>query len=322
MQPVVASPAMVAVLSAAKRAAVTEAGVLITGESGVGKEVLARYIHDASARSARQFVPFNCATVPKDMIDSQLFGYRRGAFTGAVDSFPGIIRGAESGTLFLDEVGELPLDIQPKLLRFLDAQEIHALGEIQPRRVDVRVIAATNRSLEQLAAKGQFRGDLYYRLNIIGLHIPPLRERREDIPPLVEHFLAQAQRRLHRSRIRLSPATLARLTWCEWPGNVRQLSSEVFRLVAGADSGQVVGPEALSVEVTTASADCRADAAAGQEHLQALDIDQPLRQLVDEVERASVENALRATGGSKTLAAKRLGISRKGLYLKRVRLRI
>ena len=182
--------------------------VLITGESGTGKELVARAIHVGSHRSAAMFLPYNCTTTGRDLADSQLFGHRRGAFTGAVSDQPGLIRSAAAGTLFLDEIGDLPLDVQPKLLRFLEQSEIMPIGETQPQRVDVRVLAATNADLEQRVAEGKFREDLYYRLSVIRIHVPPLRERREEIPHLSTFFLREASERLGKPDIHLSSAAL------------------------------------------------------------------------------------------------------------------
>src|SRR4029077_16432259 len=170
--------------------------VLITGESGTGKELVARAIHVGSHRSAAMFLPYNCTTTGRDLADSQLFGHRRGSFTGAISDQPGLVRTAAGGTLFLDEIGDLPLDVQPKLLRFLEQQEIMPIGETLPQRVDVRVLAATNADLEQRVADGKFREDLYYRLSVIRIHVPPLRERREEIPHLSTYFLREALERL------------------------------------------------------------------------------------------------------------------------------
>src|SRR5690606_13678412 len=184
-----ASPAMIDLVKTTRRIASATVPVLITGETGSGKEVLARALHQASGRRDRIFLPFNCTAVPRDMLDAHLFGYRRGAFTGAHDDFAGVIRSASGGTLFLDEIGEMPLEVQPKLLRFLESSEIHPLGEPRPLSVDVRIVAATNADLEQLMNDGRFREDLYYRLHVVRLRVPPLRDRREEIVLLVESML-------------------------------------------------------------------------------------------------------------------------------------
>src|SRR5262249_14478335 len=181
------SEQMAEVLGIARKIAANPISVLLTGETGTGKEMLAKAIHRASPRSDKVFLPFNCSAVPRDMLESQLFGHRKGAFTGADTAFPGVIRAAAGGTLFLAEIADIGLDVQQKLLRFLDSHEIHPLGEPQPMKVDVRVIAATNKNLEELVTAGLFREDLFYRLAIVRLKLPPLRERREEIPALVEH---------------------------------------------------------------------------------------------------------------------------------------
>ena len=201
---VIAAANMKELVEITRRVAGSGATVLVTGESGTGKELLARAVHEASRRSLKPFTPFNCTALSREMIDSQLFGYRRGAFTGAHDHFPGVIRAAAGGTLFLDEIGEMPLDVQPKLLRFLESGEIHPLGEPRPITVDVRVVAATNANLEQLVAAGRFREDLFYRLNVVRLQVPPLRERREEIPLLVHHFIDRFSRESQKTGIRLA----------------------------------------------------------------------------------------------------------------------
>ena len=177
--------------AASRRIAPTDLPVLITGETGTGKEVIAREVHDHSHRAKKPFAAFVCSAVPRETLDSHLFGHRRGAFTGAVDSFLGVIRANEGGTLFLDEIAEISADLQTKLLRFLETGEVHPLGETRPVKVNVRVIAATNQPLEQLLADGRFREDFYYRLNVMRFHLPPLRERREEILPLIDHFLTR-----------------------------------------------------------------------------------------------------------------------------------
>ena len=211
--------------------------VLITGESGTGKDLVARAIHAGSPRSGRMFLPYNCTSATRELADSQLFGHRRGSFTGAVADQPGVLRTAVGGTLFLDEVGDLPLDVQPKLLRFLEQGEVLPVGETRPQKVDVRVVAATNADLEQRVAEGKFREDLFYRLSVIRIHVPPLRERREEIPHLSTFFLREASERLGKPGVRLSPETLDLFDSFPWPGNVRQLRNEIQRAVALAPSG-------------------------------------------------------------------------------------
>ena len=225
--------------------------VLITGESGTGKELVSRAIHVGSLRSAAMFLPYNCTTTGRDLADSQLFGHRRGAFTGAVSDQPGLVRSAAGGTLFLDEIGDLPLDVQPKLLRFLEQHEIMPIGETHPQRVDVRVLAATNADLEQRVAEGKFREDLYYRLAVIRIHVPPLRERREEIPHLSTYFLREASDRLGKPDILLSSETLDTFSQFWWPGNVRQLKNEIQRAVALSVPGGTIEPSHLSPEIAS-----------------------------------------------------------------------
>ena len=224
--------------------------VLITGESGTGKELIARAIHAGSLRSAATFLPYNCTTTTRELADSQLFGHRRGAFTGAVNDQPGLIRAAAGGTLFLDEVGDLPFDVQPKLLRFLEQSEILPVGDTRPQSVDVRVLAATNADLEQRVAEGKFREDLYYRLSVIRIHIPPLRQRRDEIPHLATFFLRESADRLGKPDVQLSAEVLSLFASYWWPGNVRQLRNEVQRAVALAAPGSTVVPDQLSPDLT------------------------------------------------------------------------
>ena len=248
-----ASPAMMRVVEQIQRLQGNELTVLITGESGTGKELVARAIHVGSLRSSAVFLPYNCTTTTRELADSQLFGHRRGSFTGAVNDQLGLVRTATGGTLFLDEIGDLPLDVQPKLLRFLEQGEIMPIGETRPQRVDVRVIAATNADLEQRVAEGKFREDLYYRLTVIRILIPPLRDRREEIPHLTSLFLREASERLGKPDVFLTPDTLELLAQYWWPGNVRQLRNEIQRLVALSRAGQGIGPEHLSPEITSAA---------------------------------------------------------------------
>lgn len=241
-----ASPAMRKLRGELSRLVGSSATVIITGESGAGKEVVARAIHDLSDRASKPYVAFNCATVPRELFEGQLFGYRRGSFTGASSDHPGVIRAAAGGTLFLDEIGELPLDIQPKLLRFLENGEVFPLGERRPLRVDVRVLAATHRNLTELVQAGKFREDLYYRLQVVPIHVPPLRERREDIGLLARHFLREQTR--HGDPPVLGPDALSRLTAHHWPGNVRELRNVIERAMAFSPRPSVLRAEHLRLD--------------------------------------------------------------------------
>ncbi|HQZ39235.1 MAG TPA: sigma-54 dependent transcriptional regulator [Vicinamibacterales bacterium] len=317
---VYASEAMAELVKTTRRIAPSTATVLITGETGAGKEVVARALHQASGRSGT-FLPFNCTTVPRDMLDSQLFGYRRGAFTGAVEEYQGLIRSAEHGTLFLDEIGEMPLELQPKLLRFLEAGEILPFGETRPIHVDVRIVAATNADLDQLVGEGRFREDLYYRLNVIRLRVPPLRERREEVPLLVQSLLDRFAREAQREAIRVSEEAMEYLALYHWPGNARQLGNELRRLSALAEPGAVVMPEHLSPEIAASRPSAAAARALGAAEL-VVRTDQPLAAATEHVERVLIAQALDQSEGNLERAAQLLGLSRKGLFLKRQRLGI
>jgi two-component system response regulator AtoC len=225
------SAAMFAVKKIVNRVAPTDATVLISGESGVGKELVARTVHQESPRRSQPFIKVNCAALPKDLLESELFGYERGAFTGAHRNKPGKFELANSGTIFLDEIGEMSLPLQAKLLNVLQDREFSRLGSRQDVRVDVRVIAATNRDLALLADCGRFREDLYYRLNVVSIHLPLLRDRREEIPVLVEHFLDRYSRQYLRPRHPISHATMELFLAYAWPGNVRELENTVKRIV-------------------------------------------------------------------------------------------
>jgi DNA-binding NtrC family response regulator/tetratricopeptide (TPR) repeat protein len=317
-----ASRAMSQVLEQIHKIRSSDVTVLITGESGTGKELIARAVHAGSSRRYSTFLPFNCSAAPKDMIESQLFGYRKGAFTGAVADNEGIIRAAERGTLFLDEIGDLPLELQPKLLRFLQEGEIHPLGANQPHRVDVRVVAATNSDLERGVKEGRFREDLFHRLNVIRIQVPALRQRREEIPALVSHYLTQYQEESAKRDIQISEEALDLMLVYDWPGNVRQLCNEVRRIVAYGESGTVINPEHLSPEILQANGSGESLEALPKKgsQLLAAPAGTTLGEAVEELERQMIKDALRRCQGNIARAAKELGLSRKGLYLKMDRL--
>jgi DNA-binding NtrC family response regulator len=304
-------------LAIARRIANAPLPVLLTGETGTGKEMLARAIHRASTRADAPLHPFNCTAVPRDMLESQLFGYRKGAFTGADAGFPGVLRAAAGGTLFLDEIGDIGLDVQPKLLRFLERHEIHPLGEPHPITVDVRVIAATNANLDRLVAEGRFREDLLYRLNVMTLHLPPLRERREEIPPLVQHYIRRYADEQGKGSPALADDTLEYLLLYPWPGNIRQLANEVRRMIALAEPDATLTPALLSPDIQASRRTLPAPATAEAEIR--LRLDQRLPEAVDALEQSLVRRALERSHGRVEEAARLLGISRKGLFLKRRR---
>jgi hydrogenase-4 transcriptional activator len=314
----VVSGRMRELMTFAQRVARTTVNVLITGESGTGKEILARAIHNCSDRAQKPFVPVNCAAVPRELLESHLFGHRRGAFTGADRDHTGFIRAARDGTLFLDEVAELGVDLQPKLLRFLESGEIAPLGEPTPLTVNVRIIAATNRNLEQLVREGKFREDLFYRLNVVPLSIPPLRERRDEIPGLVQHFVRRAAEEFRKGHLTVSEETMERLLLYRWPGNVRQLQNELRRIVALTEPNSTLLPDAISEEILGAMPHFRSTALDSQELAVSLTDKLPLA--LRKIESEMIKMALRAHRGKVDAAAKALGISRKGLYLKRQRL--
>lgn len=307
------------IMTLARKVASTPISVLITGESGTGKEVMARAIHNLSPRAKRPFVPFNCTAIPRELLESQLFGYRRGAFTGADRDHPGLIRAAKDGTLFLDEIGELSLELQPKLLRFLESGEINPLGESTPFNVDVRVVAATNADLAKLVQEGRFREDLYYRLDVIRLDLPPLRNRRDEIPALVRHFLAKAVVEFKKGRVRFTEEAMEQMLLYTWPGNVRQLQNEVRRMVALADTDMVLDVSVLSRFIREEAAPVRKEASRNELIVSLTD---KLSPTVARIEREMIRAALQANDGRLEASAKALGISRKGLYLKRQRLGI
>jgi DNA-binding NtrC family response regulator len=313
------SPRMAELLKIAMRLAETPLPVLITGETGTGKEILARIIHDASRVKRGPFIPFNCAATPRDLVESQLFGHRRGAFTGAMDAFPGIIRSAEHGTLFLDEIGDLDHAVQPKLLRFLESGEIHTVGESRPHQVTVRVIAATNVDITREVQDGGFRRDLFYRIGAAPLHLPPLRERKDEIPALAALFLARYAREFGRTGLRLGDDFIAALLLYDWPGNIRELANEVRRVIAMADDGATLDSTSLAPDILQRWNERPVQATPSAGPMIHVRLDQTLAQAVRQLEEQFIDHALETTGGRVTEAAGILGLSRKGLFLKRRR---
>jgi DNA-binding NtrC family response regulator len=301
-QIIAGSPAMRRVLATARKAAGTDSTTLITGETGTGKGVIAKLIHDSSARRDRPFYQLNCASVPPTLVESELFGVRRGAFTDAKEDRDGAFVAAGDGTFFLDEVGELPLEIQAKLLHVLENGRVRPLGGTSEVPIKARLIAATNRPLEPLVREGNFRQDLYYRLNIIRIEVPPLRERREDIVHLLDLFLSRACERQSRSLIGVSAAAMRRLVAYHWPGNVRELANAVERAVVLSDHDALL-PEDLDLPKN-----------GGVEALLAEGADSHIP--LEEIERSYVRRVLEEHGGNKAGAARILGINRRTLYRK------
>jgi hydrogenase-4 transcriptional activator len=314
-----ASAAMSRVVEQIQRLQGHHLTVLITGESGTGKDLVARAIHGGSPRRHAMFLPYNCTTTTRELADSQLFGHRRGSFTGAVADQPGLFRSATGGTLFLDEIGDLPLDVQPKLLRFLEQGEVMPVGDTRPQSVDVRVLAATNADLEQRVVEGAFREDLYCRLSVIRILVPPLRERREEIPHLSTFFLREACDEFGKPDVRLAPATLELLTRFWWPGNVRQLKNEIRRAVAMSAPEAEVEPDHLSADLTAPPSSGEA-ALTPESHRWRTP--QNLAAAVEHVERELIGTTLNHTGRNISETARVLGLTRRGLYLKMRRLKL
>lgn len=293
------SPELQSVLRAARLVASTEVTTLILGESGTGKELLARTVHDESPRADGPFVAVNCAALPEGLAESELFGHRRGAFTGAVDTHDGRIAAAAGGTLFLDEVGELPPAVQAKLLRFLESGECQPLGATRPQSVDTRVVAATHRDLFEDVASGRFRADLYYRLQVIPLELPALRERPADIPPLLDHFLQALATHHDLPAPRLQADALRCLQDYPWPGNVRELRNACERLVI-LHAGRAIAARDLPREIHQAPVATRAHSfrlPAGGLHM-------------DRLEADLIQQALERTNGNRSQAARLLGLTR------------
>ena len=298
------SAAMRAALDLVARVAGHKSTVLITGESGTGKEVVARAIHRAGSRAGNPFVAINCAAIPESLLESELFGHAKGAFTGATTEAMGLFEAADGGTLLLDEIGELPLGLQAKLLRVLQDGEVRRVGDQRTRRVDVRLLAATARDLEAEAAAGRFREDLYYRLNVVTIHLPPLAERRADIQPLARHFATRLAGRLGRAVV-LSDDTLAWLEAQRWPGNVRELEHAIERAAVLADH-ELLEPADFRKEPLPAPRSPEEQGAGSG----------TLREAVEAAERQAIVAALQAAGGNRRAAAQQLGVSLRTLFYK------
>ncbi len=315
-----ASAAMRAVYEMIARVADSPSTVLITGESGTGKELVAREIHRRSSRRDRPLIKVNCAAIPRELVESELFGHERGAFTGAVGAKPGRFELADGGTLFLDEIGEIPLETQVKLLRALQESEFERVGGVKTLRVDVRLVAATNRDLHALIAEGRFREDLFYRLAVVPIQLPPLRERREDIPLLVRHFIEKHDRRLGKTVEGIEPEALQLLVGYPWPGNIRELENLMERSVLFADGPRIEAgalPDSLRERGGGAPAPIAAVGPLGAIAApNGASMKEIVRQAQAELERELIARALEETGGNVTRAAKRLQISRKSLQVK------
>ncbi len=341
------STAIQQVYQVVEKVADTPSTVLITGESGTGKELVARALHDNSSRTGGPFIKINCAAIPKTLMESELFGYEKGAFTGAVGSKPGRFELAHGGSLFLDEIGEIPVEMQVKLLRVLQESEFERVGGIKTIKVDVRLITATNRDLAAEIATGGFRDDLYYRLNVVPIHLPPLRERREDIPLLVNHFITRFNERLKKQVNGIEPDAIERLVSHHWPGNIRELENVIERTILFCDSstirtcdlpGELGGtpPQGLAPALATASEERPLTAATSSGTLPVVQaptgpmssssmpqvgeevgsLKEAVRAETERVERELIQRALDETAGNVTQAARKLQISRKSLQTK------
>jgi transcriptional regulator with PAS, ATPase and Fis domain len=309
---VFSSKAMGEVARQVERIKDSDSTILVTGESGTGKELIARAIHRVSRRCDGEFIPFNCSAVPAELIESMLFGHRKGTFTGALADHVGLIRSAENGTLFLDEIGDLPLALQPKLLRFLQEGEVHTLGESAPRKVNVRVLAATHKNLEELVKEKLFREDLYYRIATLTLKVPPLRERPEDISTLISHFVSHFARKNERSISGITFEAIQILEAYSWPGNIRELAAEMERLVLYADDDGYIRPQNISPRIFP-----------NGENSDSIPHAERLDDLLESYERRVITEALKRHDCNVARASEALGLgSRQTLYKKLKRLAI
>lgn len=282
----------------AYRVAKTSATILITGESGTGKEILAQSIHSESARKRKPFVSINCASIPKDLLESELFGYESGSFTGAKDGGKaGKFEMADGGSILLDEIGDMPLDMQVKVLRVLQESEIIRIGGTKPKNINFRIISCTNRNIDELVCEGKFRRDLFYRLDVVRINIPPLRQRKDDIPLLVQHFLKMFKQKYEIPSIAIPPNDMSSLEKYNWPGNVRELRNVMEKIVIFADSSQLIptlGYTTLNLKESKVK----------------------IKESVEAIEKTKIIEALKKANYNKQKAAKLLGIHRSGLYQK------
>ncbi len=321
------SAAMLDVFKTIGRVAGNDIPVLIQGESGTGKELIARAIHAASPRADGAFVAVNAAAIPRDLLESELFGHERGAFTGAVESRIGRFREASGGTLFLDEIGDMPVDLQAKLLRVLQSDEVTAVGGRKPEKIDVRILAATHRDLDSAVAAGDFREDLLYRLRVVPIEVPPLRERPDDIPPLIDHFLHRYDAELTDGTHAISTHTVDALAAHDWPGNVRELENAVKRALVLA-SADILTPDDFAflhaASAPAATPGGSLPALVEDATIAALDAgrDEIYRRIIGDVERPLIETVLARTGGNQIKAAALLGINRNTLRKKLTELEI
>jgi len=313
------SPPMAEIQEVIRKVSPTTTAVLITGETGTGKELIARAIHRNSARKDQPFIRINCAAIAENLVESELFGYEKGAFTGAVTTKPGRFELAHKGTLFLDEVGEIPREMQAKVLQAIQDQSFERVGGLKTLSVDVRLIAATNRDLQQRVKEGKFREDLFYRLNVFPIHIPPLRERIEDILPLTDHFIRKFNRKLGRAIEGIDPAVRDDLVAYPWPGNIRELEHLIERMVLMAEQ-PILTRELVPPDVVKAVRELHP--AAPGPGLKEMPGRDALKSHLEESEKQIIARCLEECGGNVTRAAERLGLSRKGLQLKMIKHRL
>ncbi|MFN8625726.1 MAG: sigma-54 dependent transcriptional regulator [Candidatus Binatia bacterium] len=297
------SPRMQEIYQVIDAVSQNKSNVLLSGENGTGKELVARTIHAKGPLATRPFLAINCGALSETLLESQLFGHRKGAFTGAIDDHDGVFQAADGGTLFLDEISDIPLPLQVKFLRAIQEKEVTPLGSTRPVRVDVRIVAATNRNLDEAVRDGAFRTDLFYRLNVVPIHLPPLRERREDVPLLVERFIVEFSRAYGVEPKRVTPEAMTRIVEYAWPGNIRELQNAIERAFALSSEPEITLRDLPPAIVRRADTVAHTEAVAGLLPL-------------EEVERRSILAALQRSGGNKNQAARLLGIDRQRLYRK------